>query len=365
MRKSTLRTLGQIAESIDYGLTASAREGGGPRFLRITDLREDGVDWGTVPGCDAEISKSDRYCLKNGDIVFARTGATTGKSYLISNPPDGAVFASYLIRVRPKDSVLPGYLAHYFRSSDYWRQIDALSEGAAQPGVNATKLASIQVPVLDLVKQHRIVTILDKAVSLRRKRLSAIKLAEELLQAEFRKRFNDSASNASRMSMTTLGDVAKLKSGDFLPSHEMENKGDVFVYGGNGINGRHDKAMFDEVKLVIGRVGAYCGAVHLTKPISWVTDNALYVSEISPLFRLEYLAFALKEANLNQYSSRSGQPLVSASRLYPVEIAHPTLEQQDAFIRLYGRVETAISRMNESLREIEFMSTALSSSLLD
>ena len=90
--------LGEIA-NINYGYTEKASFSEiGPKFLRITDIQENEVNWDTVPYCIISEIDFQKYHLKSGDIVFARTGATTGKSYLLNNPPK-SVFASYLIKV--------------------------------------------------------------------------------------------------------------------------------------------------------------------------------------------------------------------------------------------------------------------------
>ncbi|HHN1609894.1 TPA: restriction endonuclease subunit S, partial [Pseudomonas aeruginosa] len=137
--------LGDVAERVDYGLTASAKEDNeGPRFLRITDMQDDAVDWSTVPSCECSEKEFKENELSVGDIVFARTGATTGKSFLIRNLPRPSVFASYLIRVRPTDEVDSKYLAYFFKSPQYWFQITAMAEGAAQPGVNSSKLKELE-----------------------------------------------------------------------------------------------------------------------------------------------------------------------------------------------------------------------------
>jgi len=250
-------------------------------------------------------------CRRQGPVILFGDHTRTFKYVDF----DFALGADGVKVLQCRDGFDPRYLFHYLRTVQlpenlgYSRHFKFLKE--------------CEVPKLELAEQQRIATILDKADSLRRKRMEAVRLIDDFLRAVFIDMFDESKTNSKALPKVSLGDVVKLKSGDFLPSHDMVNSGDVFVYGGNGINGRHDKAMFSEAKLVIGRVGAYCGAVHLTKPINWITDNALYVSERSPTLRLEYLAFALKLANLNQYSSQSGQPLVSASRLYPVEILLP------------------------------------------
>lgn len=178
--------LGEISESIDYGVTASASEQPlGPRFLRITDIQDNSVNWGTVPWCSCSERELESSRLKSGDIVFARTGATTGKSYLIGYCPPDTVFASYLIRVRPKESVEPSFISHFFQTSDYWGQITKGARGAAQPGVNATTLKALEIPLPPLSEQRRIAAILDQADILRAKRREALVQLDSLMQSVF------------------------------------------------------------------------------------------------------------------------------------------------------------------------------------
>jgi type I restriction enzyme S subunit len=152
----SIATLGSVAASIDYGVTASANvEPVGPKFLRITDIQQNRVDWDSVPYCACDKGSADAARLETGDIVFARTGATTGKSFLIGSCPPGAVFASYLIRVRPGRGVDSGYLAEFFQSTGYWSQIRGMAEGAAQPGVNASKLGALRIPLPPLSEQMK------------------------------------------------------------------------------------------------------------------------------------------------------------------------------------------------------------------
>jgi type I restriction enzyme S subunit len=152
------------ASAINYGYTESASsEPVGPRFLRITDIQDDSVDWDSVPFCKIESADFPKYCLHSGDIVFARTGATTGKSFLVNDPPK-AVFASYLIRLRLLDKqLLPKFVSLFFQTAGYWQLIKEGSSGSAQGGFNATKLGALRIPVPPLSEQQRIVGVLDEA----------------------------------------------------------------------------------------------------------------------------------------------------------------------------------------------------------
>lgn len=164
MKKSwEIKKLGEVAKII-YGYTEKAHfEEIGPRFLRITDIHDYGVDWENVPYCKISDIDFEKYKLNEGDIVFARTGATTGKSFLVSNPPR-SVFASYLIKVHIHNgALLPEYLYLYFQTEAYWNIINQGISGSTLGGFNATKLSNLQIPLPPLLEQQRIVSILDKA----------------------------------------------------------------------------------------------------------------------------------------------------------------------------------------------------------
>jgi type I restriction enzyme S subunit len=150
------KAVGDFCDPPQYGFTESATdERVGPQFLRITDIQDGRVDWSRVPYC--RCPSPAKYLLKSGDLVFARTGATTGKSFVIRDCPE-AVFASYLIRLRVRDSVSVDYLYHYFQSSSYWAQIADQKKGTGQPNLNGSKLAKLRVPVAPLAEQGQIVS---------------------------------------------------------------------------------------------------------------------------------------------------------------------------------------------------------------
>lgn len=156
------KTLGEFITT-QYGYTESAQEEQiGPKFLRITDIQDNTVNWNKVPYCPINENDLLKYSVNKGDIVVARTGATTGKSYLISDEIQ-AVFASYLIRIKviDKDCLSEFYLYNFMQSTLYWNQITCFSKGIAQPGVNANKLKDIAITVPSLPEQHEVVRIID------------------------------------------------------------------------------------------------------------------------------------------------------------------------------------------------------------
>ena len=169
------KKLGDVADT-QYGYTESASsEAIGPKFLRITDIQNGIVNWDKVPYCRISEEELEKYKLSIEDIVIARTGATTGKSYLIKDNIL-SVFASYLIRLKLKTKdVLSNFIYQFMQSQLYWTQITDFSKGIAQPGVNAQKLKEIKLLLPTFPEQTEIVRIIDDLLV---KEQQAKKLAE-------------------------------------------------------------------------------------------------------------------------------------------------------------------------------------------
>ena len=159
-------TINAISKSILYGVSESAKTNGKYRLLRITDIQNNNVQWDSVPYTDFDENKAKLYLLSDGDILFARTGATVGKSYLVQGLTEEAIYASYLIRVQTYDAVLPQYVKFYFESGYYWEQIVQGSVGVGQPNVNGTILGNLHIPIPPIHEQDRIVSELLKWIGI-------------------------------------------------------------------------------------------------------------------------------------------------------------------------------------------------------
>lgn len=151
--------LSELLESTQYGYNTSALSSGENKFLRISDIKDGKVNWDTVPFCDCTDEKS--YLLYQKDILVARTGGTTGKSFLINNPPVKSVFAGYLIRLRANKKLLPEFLNLFLNSYAYWSQISEMKSGSAQPNVNAEKLKQLLIPYCSVDLQKEILSLLN------------------------------------------------------------------------------------------------------------------------------------------------------------------------------------------------------------
>lgn len=157
-------TLGDVSEKSQYGWTTKANHNTGRlKLLRTTDITSGSIDWSSVPCCTDEPEDVEKYLLESGDVLISRAGSV-GVSFLI-NKPERAVFASYLIRFRPKKDILTKYFYYYLKSPAYWDAIGASKSGIAVPNVNASKLSQVPIPVAPLDQQKLIVAEIEKQFS--------------------------------------------------------------------------------------------------------------------------------------------------------------------------------------------------------
>jgi type I restriction enzyme S subunit len=178
--------LGTIAD-FSYGYTATAQDAGDTRFIRITDIDENG----SLKKNDAKFidfaDELERYQVKKGDLLVARTGGTFGKTLLYKDDCP-AVYASFLIKITLNNGdLLPDFYFHFSQSNRYWFQANNLVTGGGQPQFNANVLKEIVVPLPPLPEQQAIAALLSTWDE-------AIEKTERLIQAKetrFKRLLND------------------------------------------------------------------------------------------------------------------------------------------------------------------------------
>jgi type I restriction enzyme S subunit len=326
--------LGDYAD-VSYGYTAKASfEDIGPKFLRITDIQDDNVDWDTVPTCSIEKKKYKKQQLRHGDIVFARTGATTGKSFLIDNPPE-SVAASYLIRLRLNNAeLLPDYVSVFFKTYEYWEMVNQGISGSAQGGFNASKLADLALPLPPLPEQQRIVAILDDAFE----RIDAaianteknLANARELFESYLNEVF---ARKGEGWEEKKLADVCENLDKKRIPITKSKREpGSIPYYGASGIVDYVKGYIFDEDLLLVSEDGA--NLLARTYPIAfsisgktWVNNHA-HVLRFRDMRSQRFIEYYLNSISLAPYVCGMAQPKLNQKQLNSIPVPFPSVEDQ-------------------------------------
>ena len=133
---------------MQYGYTETATtEPVGPKFLRITDIAQNYIDWNGVPYCPISEKNHEKYVLSEGDVVVARTGATVGYAKMVGRNIPDSVFASFLVRIRPIDDEYRYYFGLAITSAEFLNFVQTNAGGSAQPQANPPLLGEFELSI--------------------------------------------------------------------------------------------------------------------------------------------------------------------------------------------------------------------------
>ena len=249
----------------------------------------------------------------------------------------------------PRRQIDQEFLAHFLRASES-KLLRLVTRGATVHRLTTDILKALPIPVPSLEEQRQIVAVLEEAFeSLDRAQVhvqanlqDTLELLDSIEEGLF--------SPVSRGFWITdrLENCLKVKSGEFLPRKDMTEEGSIPVYGGNGVVGYHDRSNLSGENVLIGRVGAKCGNVHRVSEPIWLTDNALYVSEMRRDFDDDFMALLLKRAKLRRTANQAAQPVISYKTIKPVELTFPVdTEEQERIVDRYTESRKYCDQLTE------------------
>ncbi|HBB01011.1 MAG: hypothetical protein A2W86_07250 [Bacteroidetes bacterium GWD2_45_23] len=227
------------------GSSAIAFDKSKPRYIRITDIKENGEL------NDEKVSPSgsdfDEYELSEGDILFARSGATVGKTYIHNEKNGYCIYAGYLIRfVVDRKVMLPKFLFHYTRSAFYNDWIKSQQRVVAQPNINAKQYGDLPIIVPPLPAQSAIVAELDSLHRLKGLQEQQLEEYDKLAQSIFYSMFGDPIENDKGWEVKKLGEICDVRDGTHdSPKYQLE--GFPLITSKNIVSG---KISFDNVNLI-------------------------------------------------------------------------------------------------------------------
>lgn len=336
--------------------------GTGIPVLRTTNFTNTGhVNYTNV--VTREITKKNLHekFLRPGDIIIEKSGGSdnqpVGRVIYFEGEPNKYLFNNFtgLLRVKDHDNWNPKYV-FYALFSNY-------NKGGTKKYENKTTglhnlktdlyVNHLDIVDLDKKKQDSICITLDKVREIIEARQKQLESLDVLVKSQFISMFGDYKSNDKRFESHKGRELFKFSSGKFLPEAKRMNKG-IPVYGGNGIAWYTDIPLIDYPTIIIGRVGALCGNIHVVKEPVWITDNAIYIKEQKTnKFTLEFLTELMKVMDFYQYADFSGQPKITQKPLESLMYLTPPINLQNEFTSFTSQIDKSKFIIQQSLDETQ------------
>lgn len=371
--------LGEVASRPQYGYTKSATlHPIGPKFVRITDITSGGIDWGKVPYCECDTKKLEKYRLYPGNVLFARSGSV-GATILIKETPYDAVFASYLIRVKFRESVLSEFANLLLKAPVCQRQL--IPQGAAQKNINARLIESILIPLPPMSEQQRIVAkvemLMEQVREARRLRQKAVEDADRLWQAVLADTFpRPGADLPSNWRWARLEEVCEVNMGQSPPSktYNQNEVGLPFFQGKSDFGELYPsprvwcsapKKIAIEGDILIS-VRAPVGPTNLTN-IKCCIGRGLAALRVRSELDRYWLLFYLRSIENLLASAGTGSTFnaITKKELVTMPVLLPPLEEQRRIITCLEETQEKIKLIKDSQAQFEAELQCLEQSILD
>jgi len=370
-----------LSEPLQYGANESADNcnPSEPRYIRITDITEDGKlrksTYRTLP-----YQKAEGYMLKKGDILFARSGATVGKTFIFEEDYD-ACFAGYLIKASCNEKLLPMFLYYFTSSNSYENWKNSTFNQATIQNIGADKYCTLPIPTPSSEEQEGIINFLshnvaqiDALISEKEKMVEDLKAYRSSLITETVTKGLDKDVKMKDSGVEWIGKmpqnwkllklkrIINLKSGTSLTSDRILDEGKYQVFGGNGPRGYIDDYTNEGNFVLIGRQGALCGNINYANGKFWATEHAIICYPLKEIDTI-WLGETLRAMNLNQYSISAAQPELAVERINELLIPTPSISEQkeiSSYLKLkITQIESAISEQEHQLSDLKSYKSSL------
>lgn len=323
------------------------------------------------------LNNSSTRLIPANTTVMAMTGATCSfVGYLTFRACANQSVTAFIPKLNKIDSRFLFYLLQGMR-----KYILTFQTGGAQGGINVNDCQNLIIPHIPFEEQQIIAFYLDDKVG----QIDAVITEKEKMVEDLQNYRKSVISEAvtrglnpdvpmknsgidkfpqipSYWNSIKLKYMSTICSGGALPSDQLRNDGEYEVYGGNGCMGRTSHYNTEAPAIIIGRVGALCGNIHLINSPKWVTDNAL-VLVVNGDTSYEYIAYYLQAYDLNTLNSSNAQPLITGTKVLNVQIPVPPLEEQNKIVdylnNRYLTMDATISELQSQIEDLKSYKSSL------
>ncbi len=265
------------------------------------------------------------------------------RTYIIEGNDDGKLYIPYL----------------YFFMEKYVEELRKLSIGGVIKYIKLGNLTDAMIELPDMEKQKFIVRLLSKLKGIITQRRQQLQKLDELVKARFVELFGDPLKNEKCLPVVSGEALFKLSNGKALPNNKRFDTG-VPAYGGNGISWYTDEILCDYDTIIVGRVGFQSGNVHLVKAPLWVTDNAMYISNInSRECDIRYLCALMEHIDFTRYQDAGDLKKITQKPFMQMHYLMPPLPLQKQYIAFVKQTDKSKVAVQKALDEAQLLFDSL------
>ena len=371
------KKLGEVAESFDYGLNASAKEFDGVnKYIRITDIDDFSNEFlkTNLTSPDVKIDESSDYLLSEGDILFARTGASTGKTYYYKKTDGVVFFAGFLIRARIKEDNDYKFIFQNTLTKNFKKYVDITSQRSGQPGVNAKEYANFLLSLPSLPEQTTIGSFfqdIDQLISLQQRKLEVLK---EQKKTYLKLLFPAKGQKKPALRFSGFEDEWQRQNfGDYLVEYNektvVENQHELLSSTNNGIEPRVGRVsgesnlgykVLKKDMIVLSPQNLWLGNINYNSKYdlgivspSYKIFNIENVDKkfISILIRHPYMIYEYGQASVQGASVVRRN--LDIDLFNSIQILLPSLEEQSLIGSFFQDLDKAIAKQEEKVNQLK------------
>ena len=350
------------------------------------DFITDDIKFMKASASDGQIEK---LTLRKYDVIATKDSEDPldiGVPALVEDDFDGIVCGYHLTLIRTNDDVLNGnYFYWVIRSEGISQYFYTKARGVTRYAIGSNVFKNLNIPIPEsLEEQSQIAKYLNHKITQLDTLIAKKEQLISLLQEERTAMINQAVTKGldpnvsmKESGIEWLGEIPehwevvrlkyilKVQSGKGIKNDELVEKGKYIVYGGNGEMGRTDKISSDQSDLIIGRVGALCGNIHLVHGEKWISDNALFARTKE---NYEFIKFYLIFLDLNRLANKNAQPLITGTMVKEQSIGLPFIDEQIEIVNFIGnqsqRINSIISKTQQEINLLKEYKTALISEVV-
>ena len=322
---------GEIATGFDYGMNAAAKPYDGQnKYIRITDIDEVSSTYNNSSIVSPDGILSENYVVNEGDILLARTGASTGKSYLYRKSDGKLYYAGFLIRANVAEHN-PYFVFSQLHTHRYWRWVSIMSARSGQPGINSLEYASFPIFTTTLKEENKIsslLSLIDKRIATQNKIIEKLQslikgIAQNIV---LRNKPNVRISQCLECSSSTLQES------------DVWEYGAYPVYGANGVVGFLDNYNTSNEAIYIIKDGSGVGAVSYVAGKCSATGT-LNILQAKKGFSLRYLYYLLNIFNFEPYKTGMAIPHIYFKDYGKAQIFCPSYSEQLKYAKFLATID--------------------------